>query len=100
MDRWLGFLLGVLAVWRVTHLLHVEHGPWGAFEAVRRGALRLGAGEVFRCFFCLSLWCAAPAALVLATAWTERVLTWLALSAGSILIEVRSLGPEATRDDE
>ena len=27
--RTLWFVLGVLAVWRMTHLLHLERGPWG-----------------------------------------------------------------------
>jgi hypothetical protein len=99
-DRWFGFLLGVLAVWRLTHLLHVEHGPLGMIQALRGLAARLGAGETFRCFYCLSLWCAAPAALLLAAPWTERVFTWLALSAGSILLEVRGVGPSVPlRDD-
>ena len=89
---WLWFLLGVLAVWRVTHLVHAEHGPWGILARSRAAAARLGFGEVFACFYCLSLWTAAPAAFWLASSWPARVVAWLALSAGAILIEVRGLG--------
>ena len=49
-------ILGVLAVWRVTHLLHAEAGPWDVFERARR---RLGEGfwgSLTSCFLCLSLW--------------------------------------------
>jgi hypothetical protein len=85
-------VLGVLAVWRVTHLLHVEHGPGGLFAGVRAALARLGLGELAGCFFCLSLWTAAPAAWWLGDGWAERVVAWLALSAGAILLEVRGLG--------
>jgi hypothetical protein len=33
-------LVGILAVWRVTHLIHAEDGPWQALTLLRR---RLGA---------------------------------------------------------
>lgn len=45
----------------------------------------------FQCFFCLSLWISAPFAFVMATAWPERAMTWLALSTGAILIELQTL---------
>jgi hypothetical protein len=44
-------------------------------------------GSLLDCFYCLSLWIAAPAALVLAERWKERLFLWPALSAGAILIE-------------
>ncbi len=89
---WYGFVLGALAVWRITHLLHVEHGPWGVIAWCRNAADRFGVGEVFRCFYCLSLWTAVPAAWCLAPTWASRVFAWLGLSAAAILIEVKGLG--------
>src|SRR5262249_45512429 len=89
---WYGLVLATLAVWRVAHLIHVEHGPWGLIAKIRAAAGRRGIGEVFQCFFCLSLWAAAPVACLLARSWPERIITWLGLSAGAILIEVRGLG--------
>ena len=62
--RTLWFVLGVLAVWRMTHLLHLEHGPWGAIARARAAAERLGLGDLVHCFFCLSLWVAAASRLV------------------------------------
>ena len=96
----LWFVLGVLAVWRMTHLLHLEHGPWGIVARMRAAAERLGAGELVHCFFCLSLWIAMPAAFWLTATWRGRVMTWLALSAGAILIEVRVLGPPRARSGD
>ena len=92
---WYGLALGVLAAWRVTHLLHAEHGPWGVFARVRAAATRLGLGEAVRCFYCLSVWTAVPFAALIAPTWRGRALAWLALSAGSILLEVRVLGGPA-----
>lgn len=84
-------LLGVLGVWRVSHLLHAEDGPWRIFSRLRR-RLEAGApGTLFACFYCLSVWVAAPFALLAArmvdARWTETVLLWPALSAGAIVIE-------------
>jgi len=89
----LWFVLGVLAVWRMTHLLHLEHGPWGVIARMRAAAERLGFGDLVHCFFCLSLWIALPVAWWFASSWPGRLIAWLALSAGAILIEVRGLRP-------
>jgi hypothetical protein len=100
-SSWYWFVLGVMAVWRVTHLLHVEHGPWGIIARSRAAAERLGFSDLVQCFFCLSLWVAAPAALWLASSWPARAVAWLALSAGAILIEVRGLaGPAVSESKE
>jgi hypothetical protein len=85
----LWYVIGLLAVWRVTHLVHLERGPWGLVARARGFTERIGLGGVVRCFFCLSLWVAALPALWLAASWPARTLTWLALSAGAILIELR-----------
>jgi len=95
----LWFAIGVLAVWRVTHMLHLEHGPWGIVARARAGAERVGIGDLVRCFFCLSLWIALPAAYWLAASWAGRIAMWLALSAGAIIIEVRLLAPPGPRRD-
>ena len=88
----LWFVFGVLAVWRMTHLLHLEHGPWGVVARARAAAGRLGLGDVFECFYCLSLWVAIPAAGWLGRTWPECIIAWLAISAGAILVEVRGVG--------
>lgn len=82
-----GFILGVLSVWRVTHLLNAEDGPWEVFVRLRKFAGSSIWGEMLDCFYCLSLWVSAPFALLLSRSWRERALLWLALSAGAILLE-------------
>ena len=81
------FLLSVLCVWRVTHLLHAEDGPWDLLFRFRRAAGNGFAGKLLDCFYCLSLWVAAPLALLVAETRMERLLWWPALSAGAILLE-------------
>jgi hypothetical protein len=81
------FALGVLAVWRVTHLLNAEDGPWDlAFRLRRRAGSGFWAG-LLDCFYCLSLWVSAPLAVAIGAAWPERLILWPAFSAGAILLE-------------
>ena len=81
------FLIGCLGVWRVTHLLNAEDGPWDISAKLRRGAGPGFFGRLLDCFYCLSLWVAAPFAWFLGTEHGERFQLWLALSAGAILLE-------------
>jgi hypothetical protein len=79
--------LSVLCVWRITHLLHAEDGPWNLFVHLRRLAGNSVAGKIMDCFYCLSLWVALPIALLVPGTRLERLLWWPALSAGAILLE-------------
>lgn len=80
-------VIAVLAVWRVTHLFWGEDGPWDLFVWLRRLAGNTLIGNALDCFYCLSLWIAAPLAWLLGHTWLERGLLWLALSGGAILLE-------------
>jgi hypothetical protein len=80
-------LLGVLVTWRITHLFSTESGPWDVLGKFR-GLARTGVfAELLGCFYCLSLWIAAPLAWLLADGWRHRLLLWPALSAGAILLD-------------
>jgi hypothetical protein len=79
--------LGILAVWRVTHLLNAEDGPWDVLARFRGLFGHSVGGALLDCFYCLSLWIAAPFAWWLGGDWKERLLLWPALSAGAILAE-------------
>ncbi len=87
MSPFYGFILGVLGVWRVTHLLNAEDGPWEVFVRLRKFAGSSIWGEMLDCFYCLSLWVSAPFARLLSSRGRERALLWLALSGGAILLE-------------
>jgi hypothetical protein len=80
-------ILGSLTVWRVTHLLTSEDGPWDILVRLRRLAGAGELGKLLDCFYCLSLWIAAPLAIVLGKGWRQRLLLWPALSAAAILLQ-------------
>jgi hypothetical protein len=81
------FFIAMLAVWRLTHLFWGEDGPGDIFLRLRRLAGRSFFGQLLDCFYCLSLWVAAPIAWFLGVNWWERILLWFGLSGGAILLE-------------
>ena len=81
------FLLAVLATWRLTHLLVLEDGPWDVVVRVRYALGDSLAGRAMDCFYCTSVWMAAPFALWLARGSIPMVVvTWLALSGAASLL--------------
>jgi hypothetical protein len=89
------FALAALATWRVTHLLAEEDGP---ADVVARLRASLGAGqlgELMDCFFCLSIWIAAPFSLAVTRRGRQAPLTWLALSGAACLLELATRRPSA-----
>ena len=50
--------LGILAVWRVTHLLQAEDGPWDMVVRFRLWLADGFWGRLLDCFYCLSIWVA------------------------------------------
>jgi len=80
-------LVGILAVWRVTHLVSREDGPWGVVAHLREAAGDGFWGTWMDCFLCLSVWVALPAALLVGAGPGEWLLLWPGLSGGAILLE-------------
>jgi len=85
--NWLIFAISILAVWRVTHLLQAEDGPWDVIVLIRRSLGNGFFGSLMDCFYCLSIWVALPLGLYFGTGWLEKILLWLAISGGAILLE-------------
>jgi hypothetical protein len=88
---WFRFVVAALATWRLTHLMVLEDGPFDVIARVR-GALGR-AGRVLDCFYCCSIWIAAPLALFV----TRRPLVWLcvwpALSGVACIVQRASEPP-------
>lgn len=81
------FAVGVLATWRITHLLAAEDGPWDLLVRLR---IKVGSGlwgRLLDCFYCLSVWTAVPFALLLGNNWVQSLVLWPALSGGAALLE-------------
>lgn len=55
LDGWVNgvLILGILGVWRMTHLLHAEDGPGQAVVKLRRAAGDGVLGQAMDCFQCL-----------------------------------------------
>jgi hypothetical protein len=79
-------LLGALCTFRLAHLVHAEDGPFDVFAHLRRAAGEGFFGKLLDCFYCASLWVAAPLAFALGEGWGERLLLVPALSAGAIVV--------------
>ena len=86
--------IGILVTWRMTHLVSNENGPWNVLEKLRRWAGPRMLGELLVCFYCLSLWIAAPLAALLGSNWRDRLMLWPTISAGAILLERLTLRGE------
>lgn len=86
-DPWFTFLMMGLAVWRISHLLSQEDGP---FDLVIRFRSKLGQGflgSLLDCFYCLSLWIALPLAIWHGGSLSTILLYWIALSGFASVIE-------------
>jgi hypothetical protein len=81
------FGVASLATWRLTHLLAEEDGPGGLVVRARAALGDGPAGELMDCFYCLSVWVAAPVSVVVTRRRRDLPFTWLGLSAAACLIE-------------
>jgi Protein of unknown function (DUF1360) len=84
---WLRLTLALLATWRLTHLLALEDGPGDVIANMRQWLGSSFLGKLMDCFYCLSLWIAAPLAFLLTNQWREWPWLWLALSGAACLLE-------------
>lgn len=74
------FIICVLAIWRITHLFHIEDGPFNILFKLRQSSRK--HTELFDCFLCLSIWIALPFSFL----FPYWFIFWFGLSAGAILI--------------
>jgi hypothetical protein len=84
---WFRLVLGILATWRVAHFLAHEDGPWDSVVRLRRALGESMFARLLDCFQCVSLWAAAPIALVVGRDPFEWVLAWLGLSGGACVLQ-------------
>jgi Protein of unknown function (DUF1360) len=92
--NWFYFCISALAVWRITHLLRKEDGPFDIIFIIRKKAGNGFLGKMLDCFYCLSIWVAVPFAFWCGHSWTEKIVLWLALSGAACLLEQAT-----TKDD-
>lgn len=93
-------VVGCLSVWRITHLLQAEDGPWDVGLRVRRAAGQSVYGELLDCFDCLSVWVGAAVACAVGKNRSERLMIWPALSGAAMLLERVTTPPAAYFEDQ
>lgn len=89
------FLLSALAVWRITHLVTKEDGPFDVVFLLRKKAGSRFWGKLMDCFYCASIWIALPFGYWLGIGWGERFLYWIAVSGAACLLERATDKPDA-----
>jgi hypothetical protein len=80
------FILATLAVWRFTHLIAAEDGPFKLMAWLRGKAGSGFWGTLLDCFYCLSVWIAIPFAVLMGSSRWQKFLLWPSLSAAAILL--------------
>lgn len=84
--NWLGFVLAVLATYRIAHMMAREDGPFDVFSRVRE---KVGQehwyGRGMHCVLCLSFWIALPAALIAGLPW---LMGWLGTAGGVLVLHL------------
>jgi hypothetical protein len=88
------FAVGSLATWRLTHLLAEEDGPAQSILRLRAKVGPSPLGELMDCFYCLSLWVAAPISCAVAMRKRDLPSTWLGLAGAACLLERMTHGRE------
>ena len=84
--NWLTFIINVLAVWRVTHLIQAEDGPFDIVFKLRKLAGKSVIGALMDCFYCLSIWVALLPAIYFGATTAEKILLVPAFSAAAIFL--------------
>lgn len=87
------FVLAVLAVWRITHLLSREDGPWHLLRRIRKNLEQGILERLVSCFYCLSVWVSLPFALFVGGSLLEMLVGWWAISGAAVLLERATQDP-------
>jgi len=81
------FFIISLAIWRITHLVTKEDGPFNMIYRLRKWAGPGFFGELMDCFYCCSIWIALPFALGTEEGWKNQLIYWLAYSGLACIME-------------
>jgi hypothetical protein len=77
----------VVVVWRVTHLISMEDGPFDLVFKFRKWLGNSFFGKLMDCFYCLSIWIGLLVALYAGNTTIEIIMLCLYYSGASILLE-------------
>ncbi len=81
------YLVLVIVVWRLTHLISAEDGPFDLIFKLRKSLGNNVFGKLMDCFYCLSIWFGLACALLAGSDVLEIIILTLYYSGASILLE-------------
>jgi hypothetical protein len=81
------YFLLVIVVWRLTHLISAEDGPFDLIIKLRKAAGQSFFGKLMDCFYCLSIWIGLAAAFLASRNAKEIIILCFYYSGASILLE-------------
>jgi hypothetical protein len=80
------YLILPVVVWRLTHLISMEDGPFDLIIKLRKLLGQSFFGKLMDCFYCLSIWIGLAAAFLITTNW-KVILLCLFYSGTALLLE-------------
>jgi hypothetical protein len=81
------YLIIVIVVWRLTHLISAEDGPFEMIFKIRKVVGNSFFGKLMDCFYCLSIWIGFACACFVTFECKEIIILTLFYSGASILLE-------------
>lgn len=80
-------LIIILFVWRLTHLISQEDGPFNIIFNVRKFVGDGFFGKLMDCFYCLSIWISLIPAIYFGDNLLQKIILCFAFSGGAIILE-------------
>jgi hypothetical protein len=81
------YFILTIVVWRLTHLISAEDGPFDLIIKLRKLLGNNFLGKLMDCFYCLSIWFGLLCALYMGVDVVEIIVLTLYYSGTSILLE-------------
>lgn len=81
------YAIVVIIVWRITHLISSEDGPFDLIIKLRKLAGNTFFGKLMDCFYCLSVWIGLLCACFVTDDIKEIIILSIFYSGASILLE-------------
>jgi hypothetical protein len=76
-----------IVVWRVTHLITAEDGPFDLILKFRKLLGNSFLGKLMDCFYCASVWVGLAAVLCISRNWVDILILTFYYSGTAVIIE-------------
>ena len=81
------FFIILLSIWRITHLIQAEDGPFDIIFKLRKFVGNGFFGKLMDCFDCVSIWVSIIPAIYFGNNLMCKIILTLSFSGGAILLE-------------